>query len=145
MVRQGSTGGFRFISFREKVEEGIKAGLVRNLQEGIRIWQRALLQQMSGRRTGREYFIPGTKVKYRASSAVTNPPESPAVRTGVLRRSYRTEVSKEALTAYLGTELDYGLFMERGTVHIRPRKSLEPAFARVATEIAAALGREITN
>lgn len=126
-----------FVSYRGRVDRRLRAVYIRNLQEAIRIWQRAMLQQLSGQRTGRVYRVPGTRATYTASSER----ESPAVRTGALRRSYYTEVNRNRYEAFLGSELDYSLFLEIGTSRMAPRKALEPAFERVRAQIRAALAR----
>lgn len=98
--------------------------MLQRLETSIRIWQAELLRTLSGQRTGAEYLVPGTKVMYQASA----PGEAPAVRTGRLRASYRTEVSRAALTAFIGSDEDYSIWLERGTQKMEPRPAIEPAF-----------------
>lgn len=142
MAIRGRQASFEFVSYVDKVEKQIEQGLRKNLLVAIKIWQRSLIIQMSGERTGRLRYKRGTKVLYRASSPGP-PPESPAAPTGTTRRSYYTEVSREALKAYLGSELDVAMWLERGTSRMARRPSLEPAFQRVRDQLEKALRERI--
>lgn len=95
--------------------------------------QGKLQETLSGNRSGRTYTVPGTGVQYTASA----PGEAPAVRLGDLRRSIDTKVERgdTKIEGYVGTDLDYGLYLERGTLHILPRPWLAPTFERERDEV----------
>jgi HK97 gp10 family phage protein len=103
--------------------------------------------KLRGQRSGREYTVPGTKVKYKAS----RPGEPPALRTGQLRSSitwnienrektvpytYKggagtttipaTGTRKMNIIGLVGTNVEYGRFLELGTASIEPRPFLFP-------------------
>ena len=61
------------------------------------------------------------------------PGEPPHVDTGRLRSSitFEFESSRSQFEARVGTNVIYGKFLELGTVHIRPRPWLRPAFFKV--------------
>ena len=83
--------------------------------------EREAKQGMKGARHGVKYpNLPNT------SSA---PGEPPAVQTGFLVRKITTE--KIGRLAYkVGVNVPYGLYLELGTRHIRPRPWLRPALSR---------------
>lgn len=139
-----NSSGVVFVSNLPEVRGGLKDLYRKNLTKGILIWERSLKQALTGRRTGRAYKVSKTGKPHIASA----PGEAPAVQFGALRASYYNEVSVEALSAlnaYLGSELDYALWLERGTsnadgtVKMAPRPALEPSFLKVADEIRAAM------
>jgi hypothetical protein len=90
--------------------------------------QGKLAETLSGNRSGRTYRVPGTGVTYTASA----PGEAPASRLGDLRRSIdtRIEQGETRIEGFVGTDLEYGLFLERGTLHIQPRPWLGPTFQK---------------
>lgn len=58
--------------------------------------------------------------------------------TGTLRRSIMTEAAAtgdHTAEARVGTNLEYGPFMEFGTIHIAPRPYLRPAFDKNKTAV----------
>jgi phage gpG-like protein len=92
---------------------------------------------MSGPKSGRVYR---RGAKFHRASA---PGEAPAIDYGVLVNSI--EVSQESdLRAAVGTNVEYGLHLEFGTVNMGPRPWLGPAFEK-AKEIFETGMREIVN
>lgn len=88
--------------------------------------EKLLLEVLVGTRTGRQYTVPRTKTKYRASK----PGEPPASRTGDLRRSYRVgKVEGAGLNKHIkvGSPLRYAPHLEEGTSRMAERPHLEPA------------------
>lgn len=79
---------------------------------------------LSGVRSGREYRVPGTRRKYRASA----PGQAPASRTGQLRqrRGVRVERNRDSVIVFVGSNVPYARHLERGTANMAPRP-----FARV--------------
>ena len=92
-----------------------------------------VLETLSGERSGREYTVPGTSVKYTASA----PGQPPAVATSELRESidYLITDNKREVEGHVGTPLDKGLMLEGGTINIKPRPWLRPTFERSRDEI----------
>lgn len=84
------------------------------------------LDVLSGQRSGREYTVPKTSTKYRASK----PGEAPAAPTGTLRRSYkvgRLQTTGTRVYVRVGSALNYAEALEAGTKHMAKRPHLEPA------------------
>src|SRR4051812_4517587 len=64
------------------------------------------------------------------------PGEPPRRETGALSSSVRYEINEAKLTAWVGTDLPYGMWLEKGTKRgIAPRPWLRRAFAEVAPEL----------
>jgi len=69
------------------------------------------------------------------------PGEPPRKQTGRLRASVAYEVDEAALTARVGTNLDYGLYLELGTMRgLAPRPWLRRALAESQARINVILG-----
>ena len=93
------------------------------------------LVTLSGNRTGRTYYVPGTKRTYTASS----PGQPPAVATGELRQSIKGVVESEGkqIVGRVGTDKIQGLVLEFGThdgrILARPwlKKSFDESNAKV--------------
>lgn len=101
-----------------------RANRKENLKDAILLWHRELVENvLSGQRSGKIARIPGTKRYYRQSVAG----EPPAVRTGVLKTSYRPAVVSDK-EAQVGSHLDYALFLEFGTRKMEPRPHLQTAY-----------------
>ena len=103
------------------------------MSEAVNEVRNKTLVKLSGRRSGRTYFVPGTHKSYTASS----PGEPPAQATGTLRQSVKGTVESEGrqIIGMVGTEQKYGPMLEFGTSKMaaRPwlRKSFEEAQAKV--------------
>ncbi len=67
--------------------------------------------------------------------------DAPWLRTGALRASISQHV--DALDAVVGSNSDVAEFQERGTARVPPRPFLAPAAARMAPELARAIGAEV--
>lgn len=68
--------------------------------------------------------------------APSNPGEPPKQLTSQLIRSISHETDKQELTARVGTNLDYGFFLEFGTTDMEARPYLRPAFNENKKKIA---------
>jgi hypothetical protein len=111
---------------------------------------------LTGTRSGYTYNIPGTgrvvnKQKelpngrifyYRKLEGATTwiasaPYEAPAVRLGHLRASYNYQVLKRGFeaTGYVGTPIEYSVYLEYGTSRIHPRPHLKVAFEQSKPQI----------
>jgi hypothetical protein len=112
----------------EKAKIAIQAASKKAVVVACEHMRDKLVQTLSGQRSGRRYKVPGTNVTYTASA----PGEAPASRTGRLRQSIGSRVVEvpNGVEGEVGTNLDYGLELERGTQRIRPRPWLAPTFER---------------
>lgn len=69
-----------------------------------------------------------TNAKQEITEAVYNTPPSPTYkRTGRLRNSISNKPVPEEKSVYIGTNVDYALFVEAGTSKMPPRPYLRPA------------------
>lgn len=111
----------------------------RRMYEATQEVRNETLKTLSGNRTGRQYRVPGTNVTYTASA----PGEPPAVLFGQLRQNVKDKVYTESrsVKGEVGTELDKGLHLEVGTLHILPRPWLKPSFEKAAPNVQQILSR----
>jgi len=83
--------------------------------------------------------VPGTgRNKGRKSGPITRskPGEPPRKQTGRLRASVTREVDESSLTARVGTNVDYGKFLELGTSRgLKPRPWLRRALAEMSQRV----------
>ena len=104
------------------------------LRAAADIGRNQVVTNISGSRSGIRYRVPGTQTDYTASA----PGEYPAVRLGGLKGSVRVLPKGDDLL--IGTDLDYGLYLEKkppdkgGREWLRP--SLEQAKPRMLAELA---------
>lgn len=61
---------------------------------------------------------------------VSKPGEPPAVQTGTLRRSITSEHDEKHIAGVVGTNEEYGFYLELGTKNIAPRPFLRPALEK---------------
>jgi len=129
------------VTFTSKVKTAMKnidkAQKKRATEAGIR-GRRAVVEKLTGTRTGREYTVPGTGVTYTASA----PGEPPAQRTGTLRGSiaYETESTVGGYNAIIGSPEKYAPVLEYGALlwhggEILPRPFMRPALVEIQGEL----------
>jgi HK97 gp10 family phage protein len=112
-----------------------------------------LIAALSGDRLGRAVvaggFVLETAVKISMSAAshtgrrygghqASAPGETPAVDTGVLVNSISTELESSSATdawAQVGTDKEYGEFLEFGTSKMAPRPFMRPGYDNNVTKI----------
>ena len=97
---------------------------VRVLKSGHEVRNTLVEKVLVGNRTGNEYNVPNTQVRYRASRAG----EAPATATGDLRRSYAVKHKPEELLVAIGSPLKYAVYLEKGTKNMDARPHLSTAF-----------------
>jgi len=122
------------IQFENHIDEvvaKIQGNLKTKMEDATMTVRNKAVEVLSGTRSGRQYYVPYTKTLYTASA----PGEAPAVATGRLRQSIATEVSQDGLQGGVGTDLDYGLFLEQGTSKMQPRPWLRPSFEQTQEEV----------
>ena len=96
------------------------------------------LNTLSGSRSGRTYYVPGTHKEYTASS----PGQPPAQATGRLRQSVKTSIEGHGLNIIgkVGTDLDYGKCLEYGTKNMAARPWLRISFEKAESTVKGILG-----
>ena len=119
---------------KKKIKEDAYARMVK----AVNAVRNETLVTLSGNRSGRTYFVPGTMRTYTASS----PGEPPAVATGQLRQSVRTQVdnSSSMIIGYVGSTLIYAPCLEFGTKKMSPRPWLKPSFEKSEPKLKDILG-----
>jgi len=127
----------KFINNFAKVAKELEATNKRNMRDAVVTVYRELMQILSGPRSGRMYFVPGTKKLYQASAGG----EAPARRTAALARSYRFEVEPTGLYGVVGTNNKYAADLEYGTSRMEKRPHLSTAFERTADAVKRLLAR----
>jgi len=86
--------------------------------------QNTVVETLSGSRSGRFYYVPGTRKIYQASA----PGEPPATATARLRQSIAHEVSRDGRVGAVGTDIPYGPGLEYGTKRVAARPWLRRSF-----------------
>lgn len=100
----------------------------KRMMEAAREVHKQTVLNLTGNRSGRTYFVPGTNKEYQASA----PGEPPASMTGTLRKSVKWGVEGEgiSLVGYVGTDSKEGPWMEFG---VRGGKLITPKKGRFLT------------
>lgn len=80
------------------------------MEEAVNEVRNKTLENLSGSRSGREYYVPGTKTRYVASAQ----DEYPASATGELRQSIKAVVEGDGkqVVGMVGTDKEHGTFLE---------------------------------
>ena len=122
----------------QEATRGIQDAASKLMFEAVNEVRNVTLETLSGRRSGRTYFVPGTHRTYTASA----PGEAPASATGRLRQSVNISVAGEGakVVGMVGTALEYGKCLEYGTRSILPRPWLRPSFEKARPAIERILG-----
>ena len=159
-------------NFTRRVSRMLDANRKERLLAATVIWHEGVVDELAGRRSGREYKVPGTgrlalvpkevritrgpragntyTIRYntRVGAKLYNasrPGEAPAVRLGQLRQSYRFRVvgPNYMERGEVGSPLDRALWLEKGNKRMAARPHLEPAFYKKKREILQALGKPL--
>ena len=123
-----------FQSNMPAVVGAISDGALKALRAAADIGRNATVVNLSGTRTGIVYLVPGTQVEYTASA----PGEYPAVATGNLKQSVK--IIQEGDGFLVGTDVEYGLFLEKKDPLHGGREWLRPSLEGVRKEMEAAVG-----
>ena len=126
-----------------KTDEVLKAiddGAIKRMSEAVNEVRTVTLETLSGQRSGRTYFVPGTQKTYTASA----PGEPPAQVTSGLRQSVRgvIESTGPTLDGVVGTPLSYGARLEKGDSTMAPRPWLKPSFEKAQDKVKAIFARK---
>jgi len=76
---------------------------------------------------------------------VSNPGDPPNTDTGRLVQSIKFDFKDQGLTGRVGTNLNYGAWLEFGTEHTAARPWLAPAIAEASKEIGEIFASEVQN
>lgn len=128
----------------------IKGDSFERMVKAVNAVRNETLKTLSGNRSGRTYFVPGTKTTYIASS----PGEPPAVATGQLKQNVTTSIegAGKTTTGYVGIRGDainkvtgdnvgeYAICLEFGTKKMSPRPWLKPSFEKSEPKLKDILG-----
>lgn len=128
-----------FTSHIPEVLKGMEDTARERMAESVDVITMQTRETLSGSRSGRTYTVPGTSRTYTASS----PGEAPAARMGELRKTIKGFVKRENrnIIGVVGTELDYGAFLQVGTRTIAPRPWLDVAFRAAWDKVVAIWSR----
>jgi HK97 gp10 family phage protein len=112
-----------------EVQRQIEAAMKRNLGAAVRIVANRAKVLLSVSGTGRN----------RTQAGASAPGEPPRKQTGRLRASVATEV--DGLTGRVGTNVEYGRYLELGTRRMAARPWLRRALAESRAQVEMALAR----
>lgn len=110
-----------FVSFLPAVTVALKVASEKALYAAANEGRTQTLKNLTGARKGITYKVPGTNVTYTASA----PGEYPASATGRLRSSVRVAVKGDE--GYIGTDVEYGLCLEKKSSSKGGREWLRPS------------------
>jgi len=111
----------------------LRGTAIQNIRLSAVFLKGAIKQKLAGNRSGRVYYVPGTKKLYTASA----PGEPPAVRLGDLRNAISFKTDKTKLEGFVGPKLlgenpdkQYPVWLEFGTPkgQMSPRPYMAPTF-----------------
>ena len=111
----------QFVSFLPAVTVALKVASEKALYAAANEGRSQVLSNLTGSRSGTTYKVPGTSVTYTASA----PGEYPASATGRLRSSVRVLVKGDE--GYIGTDVEYGLALEKKSPARGGREWLRPS------------------
>ncbi len=123
----------------KEVVKSIEDAAVQKMSEAVQVVRTQVLETLSGSRSGRTYYVPGTKRTYTASA----PGEAPASATAELRQSIKTAVESKGKTVVgaAGTDTIQGLMTEFGTVKMAARPWLRISFEKAMPKLKDIFGK----
>lgn len=119
--------GVVYISHLNEVLDKLDKTAAQRMTKAVMAVQEEAFRLTAGPGKGEhEYYVPGTKRKYRASA----PGDPPAPRTGILRKTIKWQVEGEGAETegLVGSDQKYAPALEYGTSKMSPRPWLRPAF-----------------
>lgn len=124
----------------KEVVKAIEDAASKKMAEATQAVRTQVLDTLSGSRSGRTYFVPGTRRTYTASA----PGEPPATATAELRQSIKTSVGSEGRTVIgmVGTDKKQGKMTELGTRNMAPRPWLRISFEKALPKVKEILSRK---
>ncbi len=130
---------FVFKSNVKEIQAAINRVAKERMLEAVQEVRNTTLETLSGSRSGRAYFVPGTKRRYTASA----PGEAPASATGTLRKTVKSgiEGTGNNISGFVGSEEKYAPMLEFGTKRMAPRPWLRPSFEKSEKTVKALFAR----
>ena len=121
----------------QEVLHSIDQAASRRMLTAVNEVRNTVLETLSGNRSGRMYYVPGTRKLYQASS----PGEAPAQATSELRQSIDTSIETErgGIVGRVGTDKIQGKMTEFGTRNMAPRPWLRKSFEKAEGKVRAIL------
>lgn len=130
----------KLVFHTKEVVKAIDDAASQRMAEAVNAVRNQALETLSGSRSGRTYYVPGTRRTYTASA----PGEPPATATAELRQSVKTSVRGEGRTVIgeVGTDKIQGKMLEFGTRSIAPRPWLRISFDKSLENIKSIFNRK---
>jgi len=130
----------KFVSYVPQVLAKIDAIGPRRMLAACIAARNEVVKSFTGARTGRRYYVPGTKVMYTASA----PGERPAIAGSDLFKNvfYRVGTEGSKIRGIVGTDIKHGRILETKSVKKGGRPWLEPGMKDAKPEILKELNKE---
>ncbi len=130
----------KLVFHTKEVVKKIEDTAAKRMAEATQAVRTQVLETLSGSRSGRTYYVPGTRRTYTASA----PGQPPATATAELRQNIETSVEGEDRTVIgiVGTDKIQGKMTEFGTRNMAPRPWLKISFEKALPKIKSILGRK---
>ncbi len=124
----------------DRVVKAIEDTAGKRMAEAVQAVRTQVLETLSGQRSGRTYYVPGTRTTYTASA----PGQPPAIATSDLFKSIKVTVKGVGRTVIgiVGTDQKHGKMLEFGTRNMAPRPWLKISFEKALPKIKSILGRK---
>ena len=118
----------------------IDQGAPKRMFEAANEVRNTVLTTLSGSRSGRTYYVPGTRRTYTASS----PGQAPAVATSELRQSIQSSVegNGRSVIGKVKATAKHALPLEFGTRNMAARPFMKPSFDKALDAIKSILTRK---
>jgi len=130
----------KLVFHTREVIKSIEDAASKRMAEAVQAVRTQTLETLSGMRSGKTYYVPGTRRTYTASS----PGQPPAIATSDLFKSIETEIEGKGRTVIgrVGTDRKYGPMLEFGTRNMEPRPWLRISFEKSLDKVKSILGRK---
>ncbi len=130
----------KLIFHTKEVVKSIEDTASKRMLEAVNEVRNVTLETLSGSRSGRTYYVPGTKRTYTASA----PGQPPAIATSDLFKSIKISVGSEGrdIVGIVGTDQKYGPMLEFGTRKMAPRPWLRRSFDNALPKVKQILSRK---
>lgn len=125
----------------DKVVKAIEDAASKRMLEAVYAVHKTVVEEtLVGNRSGRQYYVPGTKKLYTASA----PGEPPAKATAELSQNIEISVGSEGKTVIgrVGTDKIQGKMTEFGTIHMAARPWLHISFEKSLDKIKSIFGKK---
>lgn len=130
----------KLVFHTKEVMHSMEQAASKRMFEAVNEVRNTVLETLSGHRSGRIYYVPGTKKKYTASA----PGEPPAIATSGLFKSIKTSVGGEGrkVIGRVGTDQKHGKPLEFGTKFMAARPWLRISFEKALPKVKSILSRK---